>query len=90
MLSINKVVHAEDTFCYRDYINNDYINNDFYYHNNLILIYDMCYPPTGYIMFSLKKLKFYGAGGRITQTPSLNNEMQKVKNVFIFERWTGH
>ena len=20
----------------------------------------MCYPPTGYIMFSLKKLKFYG------------------------------
>ena len=44
----------------------------------------MCYRPTSYIMFSLKKLKFYGdrgpgaggrrpdmrAGGRITQTPS--------------------
>ena len=39
------------------------------------------YPPTGYIMFSLKKLKFYGsrrpgagargpgAEGRITETP---------------------
>ena len=43
----------------------------------------MCYPPTGYIMFSLKNLKVYGdqrleagdqiwgsgAVGRITQTP---------------------
>ena len=36
----------------------------------------MCYSPTGYIMFSLKKLKFHRgqrpgmrAGGRITQTP---------------------
>ena len=28
----------------------------------------MCYPPAGYIMFSLKKLKFYG--GRVTQTPA--------------------
>ena len=27
----------------------------------------MCYPSTGYIMFSLKRLKSYG--GRITQTP---------------------
>ena len=36
----------------------------------------MPYPPTGYIMFSLKKLKFYGgrglgAGGRIAQTPKI-------------------
>ena len=23
----------------------------------------MCYPPTGYIVFSLKKLKFYGGRG---------------------------
>ena len=46
----------------------------------------MCYPPTGYIMFSLKKLKFYGGRDRITQTLNLNNEMQKVKNVFMFER----
>ena len=23
----------------------------------------MCYPPTGYIMFSLKGLKFYGGWG---------------------------
>ena len=23
----------------------------------------MCYPPTGYTMFSLKKLKFYGGRG---------------------------
>ena len=36
----------------------------------------MRYPPSGYIIFSLKKLKFYGgwgpnmkAGGQITQTP---------------------
>ena len=36
----------------------------------------MCYPPSGYIIFSLRKLKFYGgreqdvsARGRITQTP---------------------
>ena len=34
----------------------------------------MCYPTSGYIIFSLRKLKFYGgrglvAGGRITQTP---------------------
>ena len=30
------------------------------------------YPPTGYIVFSLKKLKLYGgrgAGGHITQIP---------------------
>ena len=34
------------------------------------------YPPTGYIAFILKKVKFYGgrgpdmrAGGRITKTP---------------------
>ena len=30
-----------------------------------------------------------GAGGRITQTPNFVNEIQKVKSVFIFERWTG-
>ena len=30
----------------------------------------MCYPPTGYIIFSLKKLKFYG--GRVIQTPFSN------------------
>ena len=23
----------------------------------------MCFPPTGYIVFSLKKLKFYGGRG---------------------------
>ena len=38
----------------------------------------MCCPPTDYIMFSLKKLKFYGvwgpeAGGWIIQTPCLRN-----------------
>ena len=35
------------------------------------------YPPTGYIMFSLKKLKFYGGRGRKTQTPNLNNEIKR-------------
>ena len=38
----------------------------------------MCYPPSGYIIFSLRKLKLYGgrgpdvrtgAGGQTTQTP---------------------
>ena len=51
----------------------------------------MCYPRTGYILFSLKKLKFYG--GRRADNPNTQFEqwkMQKVKNVFIFERWTGH
>ena len=24
----------------------------------------MCYPPSGYIIFNLRKLKFYGAEGR--------------------------
>ena len=26
----------------------------------------MCYPPTGYIMFSSKKLKFYASRGQGT------------------------
>ena len=37
----------------------------------------MCYTPSGYIIFSLRKLKFYGSqgpdmrgGGRITQAPA--------------------
>ena len=42
----------------------------------------MCYPLSGYIIFSLRKLKFYGgwgpdvragAGGWITQTPVKKN-----------------
>ena len=43
----------------------------------------MCYPPSGYIIFSFRKLKFcggrgqgedMGAGGRITQRPQINKE----------------
>ena len=48
----------------------------------------MCYPPTGYIMFSLK-LKFYGgrkpdmtAGGRITQT--LYSVLNKLSEYIYF------
>ena len=33
----------------------------------------MCYPPTGYLMFSLKKLKFYGIRG-----PDDPNTLEKL------------
>ena len=40
----------------------------------------MCYPPTGYIMFSLKKLNFYGARGPDKSNTVLNVLNNKVKN----------
>ena len=59
----------------------------------------MCYPSTGYIMFSLKKLKFHrvrgpGAGVRgldmrarvqITQTPLIKYDSCKtfLRNIFV-------
>ena len=59
----------------------------------------MCYPPTGYIMFSLKKLKSHRgrgpvagvrgpdmrAGGQITQTPLIKYVSCKtfLKNIFV-------
>ena len=43
------------------------------------------YPPTGYIMFSFKKLKFYGGRGRKTQTPNLNNEIKRWKTYLILK-----
>ena len=47
----------------------------------------VCYPPSGYIIFSLRNLKFYegriwgpGAGGRITQRPH-KISMWNTKNI---------
>ena len=132
MLSTNKVVHTEDTFCYRDYMcqvsklqhmyviglillsvlkttKQIWLYPATHYCTRLqgkegknsirkrrdILVSDrdqrffiikissfqsmMCYPSTGYIMFSLQRLKFYG--GRITQTPIFKKRFAHFQNV---------
>ena len=50
----------------------------------------MCYPPSSYIIFSLRTLKFYGdrgpgVGSRITQAPVINYYLERGNDkVLIF------
>ena len=39
------------------------ILNDFFFYDSALILIMMCYPPSGDIMFSLRKLKFYGSRG---------------------------